>query len=273
MIQNRAMLAQFTVNQWTARKQDKKVTKEVESAHGAHDAGRFNKDLVSKDLLSPISKHADATRAEHYKLTLAWNDNGQRMLPSKLFMDYTTMMRTARAEFQRLVRAMILKYPAEVQAARNRLGSMYDPADYPDVNDLQARFNMDAEFAPVPVANDFRVDVGDEAVQEIKANITHNMVLKQAKAVEATYARIRDVVSKVEERLSDPKAIFKDSLITNVTDLVKVLDGLNITDDPMISTITGELNYLAEPPSQLRTNLALREAVANRASAILQKLP
>lgn len=273
MIQEKAMLVQLTVNQWTARKQDKKVTAEVEITHGAHDAGRFNKDLVSKALLAPISKLAAATREQHYKLTHAWNDNGQRLLPSALFMDYNTMLRTARTEFQKLVRDMVAAYPAEVQAARVRLGSMYDPDDYPPVSELQSRFNLDAEFNPVPDAKDFRVDVGNEAVEEIKANITHNVVLKQAKAVEATYARIKDVVSKLEERLSDPKAIFKDSLISNVSDLRAVLQGLNITDDPLISELYDDMTALIEPPSQLRNNKALRAKVAQRAATVLAKLP
>ncbi len=273
MIQEKAMLVQLTVNQWTARKQDKKVTAEVEITHGAHDAGRFNKDLVSKALLAPISKLAAATREQHYKLTHAWNDNGQRLLPSSLFMDYNTMLRSARSEFQKLVRDMVTAYPAEVQAARIRLGSMYDPDDYPRVEILHEKFNLDAEFSPIPDAKDFRVDVGAEAVEEIKANITHNVVLKQAKAVEATYARIRDVVSKLEERLSIPDAIFKDTLIGNVSDLRAVLLGLNITDDPQITEVYNDMAALIEPPNQLRHNAVLRGRVAKYARDILVKLP
>ena len=39
MIQSRAMLANLSISQWTARKYDKSVSSEVEKAHAAHDAG------------------------------------------------------------------------------------------------------------------------------------------------------------------------------------------------------------------------------------------
>lgn len=273
MLQEKAMLAQMTIRQWTARKQDKKVTAEVETQHGAHDAGRFNKDLVSKALLEPIRTLMGAARDKHYDMTHAWNDNGQRLLPSTLFMEYTTMARTARTALDGLKRTLAVQYPIEVQAARVRLGSMYNPEDYPSPMDILDKFDITVDFNPVPAAADFRVDVGNEAVEEIKANITHNVVLKQAKAIEATYARIREVVSKVEERLSDEKAIFKDSLITNVSDLRKVLQGLNITNDPLITELYDDMATLIEPPGQLRSNKYLRAQVAQRAHAVLSKIP
>ena len=273
MIQERAMLAQLTFHQWGAKKQDKAVTAEVEAKHNAHNAGRFNKDLVDKSLLEPIRTLMSATREAHYKMTHAWNDNGQRLLPSTLFMDYTTMVRSAKTKLSTLKLDLATKYPIEVQAARVRLGSMYDPDDYPSPNDILDKFDIQSEFGPVPAANDFRVDVGNEAVEEIKASIPHNVVLKQAKAIEATYHRIREVVSKVEERLSDEKAIFKDTLITNVADLRAVLQGLNITNDPLITELYEDMAALIEPPSQLRSNKRLRAQVAQRAGAVLSKLP
>ena len=54
MLQTKAMLAQLTFHAWGAKKQDKAVTAEVEAKHNAHNAGRFNKDLVDKSLLEPI---------------------------------------------------------------------------------------------------------------------------------------------------------------------------------------------------------------------------
>jgi hypothetical protein len=273
MIQTRAMLARLSISQWTARKYDKSVSSEVEKAHAAHDAGRFNKLLVDKKLLDPIAKLGGEVRTYHYSVTLPWTDAGDRLLPSILFMEYTTKIRKYRDEFNRLVGDLIAKYPTEVQAARNRLGTMYVASDYPDVSELRSRFAVDIEFVPVPDAKDFRVDVSNEAAEEIKESITKSVNARQAQAVRDCYRRVHEVVSKIYERLSDEKAVFKDSLIKNASDLMSVLPGLNITDDPELTALHTEITAMLQvTPKQLRENSQARRATADAADAVLAKL-
>ena len=273
-IQERAMLAQLSISMWTARKQDRKVSAEVETAHGAHNAGRYNKDLVNKALLDPIKVLAGEVRAYHYKMTLPWSDAGPRLLPAKLFADYTTQLRALRSKFDALVTAMLTAYPAEVQAARTRLGTMYEPSDYPQVEDLKKSFGLTLEFNPMPSASDFRVDVGIETANEIRESITANVHSRQKYAIESTLARVKDVVSKIHERLSDPKALFRDTLIENAEDLCGVLDGLNITNDPLITQLERDIRaHLLKPPTLLRSSMSTRAAVAQKAQEILASLP
>jgi hypothetical protein len=274
MIQSRAMLAQLSISQWTARKQDKTVTAEVERAHAAHDAGKFNKLLVDKTLLEPISKLSAKVREYHYFTTLAWSDSGARLLPSALFMDYTVRMRGFKADFQRAVNDMLAKYPAEVQAARARLGSMYKPDDYPQAAELRQRFSVDVEFLPVPDGADFRLDLSEEAQTELRQSVTQSVANRQAAAVQSTYQRVRDVVSKIADRLSVDDAVFKDSLIGNARDLCVVLKALNITDDAGINDVHDQIyGQLLKRPDLLRTDLTLRKQVAQKAAEILQNLP
>lgn len=274
MIQNKAMLAQLKISKWGGRKTDKEVTAAVEAAHGARDSGRFNKALVSKALLQPIDQFASRLREYHHTMTLPWNDSGARLLPAAHFMDYSKKMREAKIEYTNLVNAFVQKYPVEVQAARNRLGSMYDPEDYPDPSDINKEFGIDVSITPVPTGNDFRVDIGNEAIEEIRGQINDSIAMKQAEAVKATFDRVREVVSKMHERLSDPKAIFKDTLVTNVSDLSKVLVGLNITSDERIDKVAKFMqDQLVLPPSLLRGSNHIRAKVAEKAGELLAQLP
>jgi len=273
-LQSKAMLAQLSISQWTGRKADKKVTGEVERNHGAHDSGKFNKILVAKELLDPIAKIAGRARDYHYNFTLAWSDSGPRLLPSALFAEYTTTFRGLKSEFEKAVNVMVNQYPIEVQAARNRLGTMYEPGDYPDPSDIYSKFGIKTEFMPVPDGDDFRVEVSADERAELAESVRHAVHNRQAGAVRATYDRIRDVVSKIEERLTQPDAIFKDTLITNAIDLCRVLDGLNITDDPEITSICADMrNHLLMPPSSLRNSPSIRAATADHARCILSRLP
>ena len=132
MIQDKAMLANLTIQQWSARKQDKAVSAEVDRAHGANDAGRYNKLLVDKSALEPISKLAGDLRSRHYHFTMPWGDNGDRLLPGTLYMKYTTEMRTLRTQFDAAVSAFISIYPNLVTNARTRLGTLYNAEDFPE---------------------------------------------------------------------------------------------------------------------------------------------
>ncbi len=273
-LQTKAMLAQLSISQWTASKQDKKATNEVETNHGAHDAGRFNKRLVAKELLEPIAKIATKARDTHYHYTLAWSDSGPRILPSGLFPEYSAAFRNLKSQFEFAVDKMLLEYPLEVQAARNRLGTLYEPGDYPDPSDMKGRFALKLEYSPVPDGDDFRVSVAESAQEELRDNVREMVRVRQSSAVAATYSRIKDVVSKIEERLSVPDAIFKDSLINNAIELCQVLDGLNITDDPAITDVCQDIRtYLLMPPSVLRNSPTTRATTADHAGRILGKLP
>ena len=269
MIQNKALLAQLSISQWTARKQDKSVTAEVEQRHGAHDSGKFNKLLVNKELLDPISKLVSKARDIHYNLTLPWSDAGPRLLPSALFTKYTDTFRDLRSEFENAVNTAVQAYPSEVQAARNRLGTMYQPGDYPGQSELYEKFAIKVDFTPVPNGDDFRLSIDKDAQDELKRSVTYAVHDRQEQAVKATYSRIEDVVSKIEERLSQPEAIFKDSLILNAIELCTVLDGLNITDDPKITSLCQEIkDKLTMPPSVLRSRPDVRKTTAEHAREI-----
>ena len=274
MIQHKAMLARLSISMWTARKYDKSVSSEVERAHAAHDAGRFNKLLVNKTLLDPLVRLAGEVRKYHYATTLPWNDGGDRLLPSILFAGYTDQIRKYRQEFNGRVSDLTKAYPTEVQAARNRLGTMYEPSDYPDVSDMWRRFDITIEFEPVPTAHDFRVDVAQEAADEIRAQITESVNNRQAEAVKDCYRRVREVVSKISERLSVEDAIFKDSLLENARALMAVLPGLNITGDPVLNELHSEISELVRIDAHtLRNNQRVRKETADAADAVLAKLP
>lgn len=272
-LQDSAMLATLTISQWTNRKHDKSVSKQVEQQHQAKDAGRYNKMLIDKTALEPISKIASAARLYHYKVTLPWGDNGDRLLPASLFQGYADTMRQYKSEFDARVHEFVLAYPGLVSAARARLGTMYEATDYPSAGEIRGKFSIDTDFTPVPTANDFRVNLNEEFVSSIKSKIEHNIQARQADAVKHCWTRVREVVEHIQERLSDKDKTFRDSLIQNALELVEILPALNITNDPELARIGLEVKDILVPAQRLRDDDSLRSATAARAAEILANLP
>jgi hypothetical protein len=266
-----AMLASLNISQWSARKHDKSVTAEVDKAHAAKDGGRYNKLLIDKLALDPADKIANAARIYHYKVTLPWGDNGDRLLPATLFMDYTATLRQFRTEFEQRVAELVRDYPRLKTEARVRLGTMYNANDYP--SDIRDRFQFSTSFSPVPTANDFRVNLSAEHIDYIKADITARITARQADAVKDVWGRVRKVVSKIHEQTNDEDRKIYDSVIENARELIELLPALNLTNDPNLAAIEQDVRALLVPPDRLRQDKRLRADTAKAADAILARLP
>ena len=271
MLQNSAMLANLNIRTWSARKLDRSVSAEVDVAHSAQDGGRYNKLLINKTALDPLTKHAGKVREYHYATTLPWGDNGDRLLPAKQYMDYTAAMRSFKDESDKLTAKFVADYPTLVSDARTRLGTLYDAHDYPDVSDISGRFGLVVGFMPVPDAADFRVDVGAEALEEIKRSINASVNERQAGAVKECWARLYDVVNKLVVMMEKEKPIFRDSIIENVTGLIDMLPNLNITNDADLNTACSNVKFTMDySPHELRKNPKARAKLARDMGVVLQ---
>lgn len=272
---NKAMLVTLTVSCWTARKQDKKVAEEVERSHQATDAGRYNKLLIDKQHLDPLTSMASKIRNEHYRLTLPWLDNGGRLLPSKLFFEYQKAMNALKEKYASMVDAFIPLYDSQLVAnARNRLGTMYDPTDYPSGEKLRRKFDVDVDIVPIPQATDFRVEVGDTERQRIQQEIAERMEKRQREAMLDAWARVRRVVETIHARTSAAKPVIHESLMENAEELVRLLPGLNINDDPALTQVAQDIaNNLLVETWKLRKSATARKALAKASQEILDRIP
>lgn len=273
MIQNNSMLVDLVISKWGAERKDAKVSTEVETTHAAKNAGKYVKFLIDKAHLEEINRIASAARAYHVSRTLAWTDKGQRILPSALFMDYRQDIADFKQKYLKARDDFLAKYPRLVQDARVRLGTMYAPEDYPDVTGLRMMFDMKVEFMPVPDAADFRVDVAKETQDELRQQITEAVNARVEKAVRGCWARAREVLERIHKQCSDKKGRIHDSLMENAQDLVNVLAGLNITNNPEISKMETDIRAIIVAPDMLRNMPTTRQRVADGAADILARMP
>ncbi len=274
-LQTQAMLVTLSVSCWTARVQDKKVSAEVEQAHNATDAGRYNKLLVDKTHMDPLTQFSASVRNYHYKMTLPWLDNGARLLPSRLFMEYSAEIRKFKAQYERLVDDFVQLYNSRlVQDARQRLGTMYNPDDYPDGHELRSKFAITVDIVPVPDGQDFRVDIGSDERARVSREISESVARRQAEAENAAWSRARQVVSTIQTRLQSDKPVIRDSLVENASELVRLLPGLNVSNNPKMQAVCDEIALkLIVNPDVLRRSHSARKRVADAAMQILEMMP
>lgn len=235
-IQSRAMLASLHVSKWGATHTDKKITEEVAIKHrvNAKRAGHYRKHAIDTEdsTYKAVGAAISALRTRHAYWTLPWGENGSRILPAANFSDYSTDMRVLRAEMDVAVANFVAEYPKLKQKARNELGTIYDESDYPQ--DIERKFGCEVSIMPLPDANDFRVDLPDEAIDDIRQNITRELQRTMGDAMREPYSRLFDHIHRIVEKFGNPDAIFQTSTIDGLRDLCGVLERLNITNDPQL---------------------------------------
>ena len=271
---DKAMLARVSISMWSGRRHDKNATLEIERAHNSENMGRFNKILVDQSLLKPIEQAAGALRNAHYGFTLPWDDSDWRLLPAAQYFDASTEVQRAESVFWQRVDAMLLEYEAEVERSRQRLKDLWVASEYPRKDDLRARYNVRWNVIPIPDAQDFRIDLGDQEIDAVRAQIEARVAEATQTAVKGIYEQMFVVVSKMHERLSNPTATFRNSLTENIEKICELVPKLNFTGDPKIAEFGEEIKrkLAIYAPETLRESTYARQQTAENAAKIMDTM-
>lgn len=240
-----AMLVELSVSQWTARKLDRSVSDELVANKQAQDKGaaRVNKHLLAgRNELEVINKFVTQTRDFVYNNTLPWSDSGIRLLPSAKFMEFNAKLQEAEDKFYGLVTEFVQIYPSLITAQAMALGNMFNRHDYPQPNDIEHRFRFSVNYMPVPASGDFRVDIGNEAQEELRNKLAKLADERVEHAVRDIKTRLLEHLKRMSDRLSvdmvSGSAVprkFHDSLLEGAHDLCELAGSLNITGDVQLS--------------------------------------
>jgi len=274
-LKTKALLVQLAVSQWTARKKDKRATQQVEQAnHAASGVGGYHKSLLPVgDALKNIQQKTTTIRNKFYKNTLPWGVDGTYILPTANYMDFMAEFSKDKSEWHTLVDTFLNKYSHMVEQAEQALGDMFNQDEYPPVDVVAQKFNIDLAAFPVP-ADDFRVDLSDAQVAAVRQDVEDRVNSAAEAAMNAAWQRLYDKVEHIHEKLSDPSAIYRDTLIENARELVDLLPKLNFADDPELDRMRNEVSkkLTSHDAESLRVDPDLRRETAGDAKAIMDKM-
>jgi hypothetical protein len=287
-ISSSAMLVDVGISVWTGRKLDKQVSAEIDQAKSTKTkAGNYHKNLLAgSEKLAEIGKIASAVRNWHYTQTSPWSDAGSRLLPATLFIDYKLKLTEYEKMFSDAVDKFLSEYDTLVTQSAFTLGALFNRDDYPSVDEIKRKFAFTYTFSPVPEVGDFRVDVGNQGMQELRTNFETAINSRIKTAIDDMRTQLLEQLSHMSEKLSDldePRVlkdgtvvstqIFRDSLIDNAVDLVKNFKHLNIMQDPDIETMRSELERAIKniDAQQLREDDSLRRQTKARVDSLLDK--
>lgn len=274
-----AIIIALSISQWTARVKDKVATASVEKSFNTHgNAGQFQKSLVEGDILKEIQQLTSEMRTYHNENTLPWGDNGERFLPiipvgkggKTTYHDYMSVMSQLKSKFEDKVAEFVKLYPTLKDEARRRLNGLYVESDYPD--NIESKFGVRITPSAVPASENLNVNLPEAEVQKLREELGIEVNSKLQSAIADIWKRLEKVVKNMSDKLkeSDPK--FKDSLVNNIKDIIKIAPKLNIFNDPKINEMCKEMKKLTVEPDAIRKDIVTRKNVAKNADEILKKM-
>ena len=280
-ISTAAMLVELSISTWTGRKLDKTVSNEVTvSKHAQKGTATVNKKILGDCAeLDAVQKYAANVRNCHYALTMPWSDTGLRLLTTANYFTYQTQLTALQNEFATLVENFLDAYTWEVSKAQVRLGNLFNANDYPSVDKLRDKFKFNISYMPVPSAGDFRLDINNEANQQLAQHYKNYYDTQLKNAMNDIWQRAHSALTKMSERLdyadNQTKKIFRDSLVDNVLEVVSLLDTCNITGDTHMSAIKSKLvdTLSGVTPEALREDEYLRLDTKKKIDAAIAALP
>ena len=275
-----SMLARLSIGVYTGRVLDRKVTEEVATNKNATGrVGNYHKKLFSDSpKLDKVIKLAANIRNWHQINTLPWEDDGTRLLPTKHFFNHREQMGKYEEEFNQAVEDFLADYQSQIQIQANKLGDMFDLAEYPDVNSLRSKFRFCMGYSPVPEAGDFRVDINEDAKKELMERYEETYNARVEEAMSDAWGRLTKSFKHIVERLS-PDAegedkVFRKSMLENLEELVEILPRFNITNDPKLNETCEWAKRLlgTVTAKELRENQKVRANVRNELKEMLSKM-
>ena len=220
-------------------------------------------------------------RTRHYANSLPWDDKGSRLLTVANYERYTELMDGLRERVVRQRARFIEDYDHYVAQARLDLGKLFRIEEYPSRETLQDRFSISYRITPVPDADHFIAKLASDDTDRVKRDIERHIEEQLHDAVGDLYRRLAEAVERISERLDEDEngkpLVFRDTMISNIRDLVDVVPRLNIFGDQKLASLCEQVKdrIAGVEPDSLRPSRtfdpAARDRVKRDAEALMEQ--
>ncbi len=204
-------------------------------------------------------------------MSLPFPEPGIRLIRQDQIDVFAEQLTGLKEELDEAVSRLDEHYAELKSAARVQLGSLFNPADYPD--SLHGMFQVTWDFPSVEPP-DYLRQLNPEVYRQECERVTNRFDEAVQLAEAAFVEELQSLVSHVTERLSGqadgkPK-VFRDSAIENLTQFFERFRNLNVRSNEQLDDLVSQCQQVVSgvEPQSLRDNQVLRMSVAGELSQV-----
>jgi len=204
-------------------------------------------------------------------MSLPYPEAGIRLIRQDQIDGFNSKMESLQQELATAVGDLDRHYHELKSVARDRLGSLYNSADYPA--NLTSLFKVSWDFPSVEPPNYLR-ELSPELYQQECERMTARFDEAVRLAEQAFIEELHDLVSHLTERLSGqadgrPKT-FRDSVVGNLREFFERFGQLNVRSNDELDQLVEQCQGIVRgvKPQSLRDDKGLRQHVVTELSQV-----
>ena len=226
---------------------------------------------TSHPAFKAVTNVRSQTIAYWKEVSLPFPEPGIRLIRLDAIEEFNRKMALYQVQLEDAVRTLDQHYEELRNAARDRLGELFDPADYPAT--LVGMFAIEHDFPsvePPQYLQHFSPEMYRQECQRVQSRFDEAVQL----AEQAFMEELSRLVEHLTERLSGqddgkPK-VFRDSAIANLTEFFERFRSLNVRSNEQLDELVLSAQRIVQgiEPQQLRDNQWLRQSITTRMTAV-----
>jgi hypothetical protein len=208
-------------------------------------------------------------------ISLPYPEPGLRLIRQDQVEPFNQQMLELKQELAEAVAELDRQYDQLRQAAREQLGDLYNPADYP--TSLSGMFDVEWDFPSIQPP-DYLRQLNPQLYEQEAARVAARFEEAVALAEQAFTEELNSLVSHLVERLSGsedgkPK-VFRDSAVGNLAEFFQRFRNLNVRSSQQLDELVEQAQKLVSgvAPQELRESDQLRRQIGSQLSAVQAQL-
>lgn len=258
----------------TQRKLSDAQTKQAaDTFHAATDLVTASKRLIdTKNTTYRVLTTLKSQASAYWRsMTLPYPQDGVRLIKQLDIGAFEDKMREYKEQLVAAAANLQLEYETIKTAAREKLGDLYNPDDYPQ--SLEGVFDIRWEYPPVEPPN-YLITFTPELYQQEQQRVQQRFETAVVMAENAFAEQLQDMISHLIERLTDEpdgtKKTFKVSAIENFKEFSENFRRMNIRSNAQLDRLIEQAANIVSgvDVTELRKNNNLRQNLTNQMSEV-----
>jgi hypothetical protein len=258
----------------TQRKLSDAQTKQAaDTFEAATDLVTASKRLI--DTKHPAYRAATALKSQAQAywrgITLPYPQEGIRLIRQQDVAAFEEKMREFKEQLSVAAANLQLEYEAIKVAAREKLGQLYNPNDYPAT--LEGVFAITWEYPPIEPPR-YLMNFNPELYAQEQTRVQQRFENAVAMAEDAFAEQLSEMVSHLIERLTDApdgtQKVFRATAIENFKEFYENFRRMNVRSNPQLESLISQANNLVSGVSaqEVRNSKTLRQNLTHQMSEL-----
>lgn len=258
----------------TQRKLSDLQTKQAaDTFHAATDLVTASKRVIDTKNATYRTLTAIKSQASSYwrSMTLPYPQEGVRLIKQADVAAFEEKMREFKEQLAAAASNLQLEYESIKEAAREKLGDLFNPADYPPT--LEGVFEIKWEYPPVEPPN-YLMTFNPELYSQEQSRVQQRFETAVVMAENAFAEQLQEMIAHLIERLTDEpdgtKKTFRASAVENFKEFYENFRRMNVRSNAQLEGLIRQASDLVSgvEVKDLRTNSTLRQSLTQQMATV-----